>query len=102
LAVNLKMKRQLVAVSLVLNVFLLALLLWMRAAHQEKILEFAVEAMRGDRFHLQLHARSVAALESGEAEQVEETAALLRKIVESGEGAVAFQQRAFRLLGTDE
>ena len=88
--------KQIVAVSLALNVFLLVVLLWVRAEHQKSLLEMFDGARRGDELHMQLHVKSLAALESGEVEQVEETAAVLRKVVE-GMQAGAETRRALRI-----
>lgn len=88
------MKTQIVAASLVVNVALLASLLWMRAEHQGELREVALAEMRGDEIHLRLHEASLAAIESPGSEKAVATADMLRTVLAAGEKNIEARQRA--------
>jgi hypothetical protein len=88
------MKTPIIAASLVVNVALLAGLLWMRAEHQGELRDVSLAAMRGDEIHLQLHAASLAAIESPGSEKAVATADMLRTVLAAGEKNIAARQRA--------
>lgn len=88
------MKKKLLAVSIVGNIALVAALLWMRNEHQLELREVARAAMRGDEIHLQLHAASLAAMESADPAQIESTEGTLRSLIAVGEQNIEARQRA--------
>ena len=88
------MKTQIVAASIVVNVALLGVLLWMRAEHQGELREVALAAMRGDEIHLELHAASLAAIESPGSENALATAGMLRTVLAAGEQNIEARRRA--------
>ncbi len=79
------MKRRLTTASLIGNVALLASLLWLRSKGAEEVRTVALAAMRGDELHLQLHAASLAAIESPGSPEAISTADMLRAIIAAGE-----------------
>lgn len=87
------MKNRLTTVSIVGNVALLGGLLWMRTEREAEVRNVSLAAMRGDELHLQLHARSLAALESADTADVAATAAMLRAIISAGEANIELRQR---------
>jgi hypothetical protein len=87
------MMKRLIAASILGNVAMLALLLWMRARHEGELRDVAMAAMRGDEIHVELHARSLAALESADPKEAAATADLLRPVVAAGKQNVEARQR---------
>jgi len=77
--------KKLLVLSVVLNVLLAGGLLWLHRSQEEDLLRFYEMAWDGDRRHVELHARSLSALESGDAAEIEEVEVVLRAIVRAGE-----------------
>ena len=88
------MRKQLTTVSMVVNVLLIAGLIWMYSNSEAHTREVGLAAMRGDEIHLRIHARSLASLESDDLELVESTVEVLRKVIAAGEADIEARRRA--------
>jgi len=88
------MKKWLAVASVVCNLILLAILLWMRAALHNELREVSRAAMRGDERHVRLHAASLAALESADPAEASKMADVLRMIVAAGDLNIEARRRA--------
>ena len=88
------MKQHLLRISVAANVVLVAALLWMQGAHQDELSSLGNIAMRGDEIHLALHAKSLAALNSEDPDEVEETISWLRILISVGERNQAGREAA--------
>jgi len=78
------MKKKWIGLSLLGHLALLAVIFWMLAEHHRDLMQAIKISMRGDEKHIQLHARSLAALESQDPDQVEEALTVLRLLVPAG------------------
>lgn len=87
------MKKNLTTVSIVCNVACLVGLLWMRAEHQSTIHNWTNAAMRADELHMRLHASSLSALESSDADEVMTTVILLHKVIAGYDRNIAARRR---------
>jgi len=88
------MTKQVTLLSVVGNVALLAVLVWMRAAHQVQLREVAKAAMQGDETHIKLHEASLAALESADPKTATATIGMLRTVIAAGEVNIESRKRA--------
>jgi len=79
------MKKKLIAASVLVNVALLATLVWVRVADESKFHELSRAAMTGDELHLKVHAVSLAAIESGDPEKVANALRILRPLIAAGD-----------------
>ena len=88
------MKKNLTRVLVVCNVVCLVGLLWMRSEHQSTIHNVVNAAMRGDELHLRLHASSLSALESDDADEVMTAVIRLHAIIAAGDRNIAARRHA--------